>query len=195
MTPNYDDLIKIANMKMPFGKFFTDSFTTTLNIYSKVGLVTLVGLVSKNGILIVQFANQLQRQGHDKLAAVAQAMNVTHPPAGMESRRKPSSAARKRTASKTARGADHRALLLATCVGEWRTRQPACPGQIVRSRADVDRGRAPRVPRVLAARGGRQPTEALRLGVQRSDPSIAVMLEHCTHRSIERFTAEWATRT
>ena len=36
---------------------------TTLNIYSQVGLITLVGLVSKNGILIVQFANHLQETG------------------------------------------------------------------------------------------------------------------------------------
>ena len=50
-------------LKMPFGKFFTDRWTTSFNIYSQVGLVTLVGLVSKNGILIVQFANELQRQG------------------------------------------------------------------------------------------------------------------------------------
>ena len=63
-------------LKMPFGHFFTDSFTTTLNIYSKVGLVTLVGLVSKNGILIVQFANELQRQGQGKLAAIAQAARI-----------------------------------------------------------------------------------------------------------------------
>jgi multidrug efflux pump len=47
--------------------------TTTLNIYSQVGLITLVGLVSKNGILIVQFANELQEIGRDKLAAVAEA--------------------------------------------------------------------------------------------------------------------------
>ena len=60
-------------LKMPFGKFFTDSFTTSFNIYSQVGLVTLVGLVSKNGILIVQFANEQQRAGLSKLAAVAQA--------------------------------------------------------------------------------------------------------------------------
>ena len=39
---------------------------TTLNIYSQVGLITLVGLVSKNGILIVQFANHLQETGKDK---------------------------------------------------------------------------------------------------------------------------------
>jgi multidrug efflux pump len=61
---------------MPFGTFFTDHFTTTLNIYSQVGLVTLVGLVSKNGILIVQFANELQRQGLTKLAAIAQAARI-----------------------------------------------------------------------------------------------------------------------
>ena len=46
---------------------------TTLNIYSQVGLITLVGLVSKNGILIVQFANQLQEAGRTKLAAVIDA--------------------------------------------------------------------------------------------------------------------------
>jgi multidrug efflux pump len=49
---------------------------TTLNIYSQVGLITLVGLVSKNGILIVQFANQLQELGRDKLAAVIEAAAV-----------------------------------------------------------------------------------------------------------------------
>jgi multidrug efflux pump len=46
---------------------------TTLNIYSQVGLITLVGLVSKNGILIVEFANHLQERGLDKLAAVIEA--------------------------------------------------------------------------------------------------------------------------
>jgi multidrug efflux pump len=46
---------------------------TTLNIYSQVGLITLVGLVAKNGILIVEFANHLQESGRDKLAAVIEA--------------------------------------------------------------------------------------------------------------------------
>jgi multidrug efflux pump len=46
---------------------------TTLNIYSQVGLITLVGLVSKNGILIVEFANHLQEAGRDKLAAIIEA--------------------------------------------------------------------------------------------------------------------------
>src|SRR5213596_453118 len=74
-----------AFLKMPFGKFLTDGWTTTLNIYSQVGLVTMVGLVSKNGILIVQFANELQRQGLAKLAAVAQAARIRLRPIMMTS--------------------------------------------------------------------------------------------------------------
>jgi len=42
----------------------------TLNIYTEVGLVTLIGLISKHGILIVQFANDLQKQGKNKREAV-----------------------------------------------------------------------------------------------------------------------------
>jgi multidrug efflux pump len=45
----------------------------TMNIYSQVGLVTLVGLITKNGILIVEFANQLQEQGRSRLDAVVEA--------------------------------------------------------------------------------------------------------------------------
>ncbi|MCP9463106.1 MAG: efflux RND transporter permease subunit, partial [Nitrospira sp.] len=46
---------------------------TTINIYSQVGLITLVGLIAKNGILIVEFANQLQAQGCSRVAAAREA--------------------------------------------------------------------------------------------------------------------------
>ena len=46
---------------------------TTINIYSQVGLITLVGLIAKNGILIVEFANRLQERGLEKLAALREA--------------------------------------------------------------------------------------------------------------------------
>jgi multidrug efflux pump len=55
----------------PGTKFsLTDPWTSTLNIYSQVGLVTLAGLVSKNAILIVQFANVQQIEGLSKVDAV-----------------------------------------------------------------------------------------------------------------------------
>jgi len=52
---------------------FTFIGFTSLNIYSQIGLITLVGLIAKNGILIVEFANTLQEQGRDKLQAVVEA--------------------------------------------------------------------------------------------------------------------------
>ena len=66
-------IFTFLKMPDPNTPFWTTGWTTTLNIYSQVGLVTLVGLVSKNGILIVEFANQMQLQGHHKLDAVRQA--------------------------------------------------------------------------------------------------------------------------
>ncbi len=52
---------------------FTCLGFTSLNIYSQVGLITLVGLISKNGILIVEFANHLQETGLGKAEAVVEA--------------------------------------------------------------------------------------------------------------------------
>jgi multidrug efflux pump len=62
--------LKMPNPNMPF---WTNGWTTTLNIYAQVGLVTLVGLIAKNGILVVEFANKLQEQGHTKLEAIQEA--------------------------------------------------------------------------------------------------------------------------
>jgi multidrug efflux pump len=55
--------------------FMTMGFAS-LNIYTQVGLVTLLGLISKHGILIVQFANELQRSGHSKREAIEEAASV-----------------------------------------------------------------------------------------------------------------------
>jgi multidrug efflux pump len=55
--------------------FLTMGFAS-LNIYTQVGLVTLLGLISKHGILIVQFANELQRSGRSKREAIEEAAAV-----------------------------------------------------------------------------------------------------------------------
>jgi multidrug efflux pump len=62
--------LKMPPVGLPY---FTDGWTTTMNIYAQVGLVTLVGLIAKNGILIVEFANKLQDAGASKLAAAKDA--------------------------------------------------------------------------------------------------------------------------
>ncbi|MBL8896944.1 MAG: efflux RND transporter permease subunit [Planctomycetes bacterium] len=58
---------------------------TTINIYSQVGLITLVGLIAKNGILIVEFANTLQERGIEKLAALREAATTRLRPVLMTS--------------------------------------------------------------------------------------------------------------
>jgi len=66
-------IFTFLKMPNPHTPFWTNGWTTTLNIYSQVGLVTLVGLIAKNGILIVEFANKLQESGLAKLEAIYEA--------------------------------------------------------------------------------------------------------------------------
>jgi multidrug efflux pump len=57
-----------------FGALMTLKFTGgTLNVYSQIGLITLVGLITKHGILIVEFTNQLREQGVDTFDAIVKA--------------------------------------------------------------------------------------------------------------------------
>ena len=48
----------------------------TLNVYSQIGLVTLIGLITKHGILIVDFANKLQQEGNERMAAILEAARL-----------------------------------------------------------------------------------------------------------------------
>lgn len=57
----------------PWTPHWSWGWTTTWNIYSQVGVITLIGLVSKNSILIVEFANVLQEQGMSKIEAAREA--------------------------------------------------------------------------------------------------------------------------
>jgi multidrug efflux pump len=59
-----------------FATYKTFNASSTLNVYSEIGLVMLVGLITKHGILIVEFANQLRRKGKDKIEAVVEAATL-----------------------------------------------------------------------------------------------------------------------
>jgi multidrug efflux pump len=73
-----DPIVILISVPMAlFGALiFINIGLTTLNIYTQVGLVTLMGLVSKHGILIVQFANELQHAGRSKREALEEAAGV-----------------------------------------------------------------------------------------------------------------------
>lgn len=66
-------LLGSVPMALTAALVFTFLGFTTVNIYSQIGLITLVGLVAKNGILIVAFANELQMRGSGKLEAIREA--------------------------------------------------------------------------------------------------------------------------
>ncbi|MGE0119405.1 MAG: efflux RND transporter permease subunit [Dongiaceae bacterium] len=53
-----------------------DQTDGTLNVYTKIGLITLIGLITKHGILIVEFANQLREKGRDRLEAAIEAATL-----------------------------------------------------------------------------------------------------------------------
>ncbi|MFC6634580.1 efflux RND transporter permease subunit [Microbulbifer taiwanensis] len=73
-----DPLIMLVTVPMSVcgAMIFVSLGFTTLNIYTQVGLVTLIGVISKHGILVVEFANKLQEQGLSKREAIEQAASI-----------------------------------------------------------------------------------------------------------------------
>jgi multidrug efflux pump len=69
-----DAIVILVSVPMAlFGALIFINTFGTLNIYTEVGLVTLMGLISKHGILMVQFANEMQQTGRDKRSAIEEA--------------------------------------------------------------------------------------------------------------------------
>ena len=72
-----DPIVVLVSVPMAlFGALIFVNLISSLNIYTQVGLVTLMGLISKHGILIVQFANEFQRGGMSKAEAIEHAAAV-----------------------------------------------------------------------------------------------------------------------
>ena len=73
-----DPIIMLVTVPMSIcgALVFVSLGVTTINIYTQVGLVTLIGVISKHGILIVEFANQLQKQGRPKREAIEEAAAI-----------------------------------------------------------------------------------------------------------------------
>jgi multidrug efflux pump len=73
-----DPLVMLVSVPMSIAGALVFLFLgfATVNIYTQIGLVTLIGLISKHGILIVQFANQLQEQGYSKRKAIEDAAGI-----------------------------------------------------------------------------------------------------------------------
>lgn len=73
-----DPLIMLVTVPMSVcgAMIFVSLGLTTLNIYTQVGLVTLIGVISKHGILVVEFANKLQEQGLSKREAIEHAAGI-----------------------------------------------------------------------------------------------------------------------
>jgi multidrug efflux pump len=70
-----DPIVILVSVPMAiFGALiFINLGLTSINVYTQVGIVTLMGLISKHGILMVEFANHLQQQGRSKLEAIVEA--------------------------------------------------------------------------------------------------------------------------
>jgi len=78
-------IFTVLKMPDPNIPHWTSGWTTTMNIYAQVGLVTLVGLIAKNGILILEFANKLQEDGVAKMEAIRDAAMIRLRPVLMTS--------------------------------------------------------------------------------------------------------------
>jgi len=73
-----DSIIVLVTVPMSIcgALIFVSLGITSLNIYTQVGLVTLIGLIAKHGILIVEFANKLQEEGRNKRDAIEEAAAI-----------------------------------------------------------------------------------------------------------------------